>query len=205
MVIRIKLTVGFAAGFAYCLVPAGFITSDVVCNHLSAEVADVVFVRVLVVGDCLSAVIADVVFVCIFVVGDRLSAVIANMIIICVLMVGDYISANVAYVVFVCIGTLADYIIADITFVVFILLYWEKAAYEEAEHAAKFAELLGEVGTYSTKKNLEMRVDAENGATAYCFYHVFHRNYATETTVFIHNNRDVFALFQHLLDRKSVV
>ena len=44
-------------------------------------------------------------------------------------------------------------------------LYWEKAAYEEAEHAAKFAELLGEVVTSSTKKNLEMRVDAENGAT----------------------------------------
>ena len=45
-------------------------------------------------------------------------------------------------------------------------LYWEKAAYEEAEHAAKFAELLGEVVTDSTKRNLEMRVDAENGATA---------------------------------------
>ena len=45
-------------------------------------------------------------------------------------------------------------------------LYWEKAAYEEAEHAAKFAELLGEVVTTSTKKNLEMRVEAENGATA---------------------------------------
>ena len=44
-------------------------------------------------------------------------------------------------------------------------LYWEKAAYEEAEHAAKFAELLGEVVTASTKKNLEMRVEAENGAT----------------------------------------
>ena len=45
-------------------------------------------------------------------------------------------------------------------------LYWEKAAYEEAEHAAKFAELLGEVITDSTAKNLSMRVDAENGATA---------------------------------------
>ena len=45
-------------------------------------------------------------------------------------------------------------------------LYWEKAAYEEAEHAAKFAELLGEVVTDSTKKNLELRVAAENGATA---------------------------------------
>lgn len=45
-------------------------------------------------------------------------------------------------------------------------LYWEKAAYEEAEHASKFAELLGEVVTASTKKNLEMRVEAENGATA---------------------------------------
>ena len=45
-------------------------------------------------------------------------------------------------------------------------LYWEKAAFEEAEHAAKFAELLGEVVTDSTKKNLELRVEAENGATA---------------------------------------
>ena len=45
-------------------------------------------------------------------------------------------------------------------------MYYEKAAYEEAEHAAKFAELLGEVVTDSTEKNLQMRVDAENGATA---------------------------------------
>ena len=45
-------------------------------------------------------------------------------------------------------------------------MYWEKAAYEEAEHASKFAELLGEVITDSTAKNLAMRVDAENGATA---------------------------------------
>ena len=44
--------------------------------------------------------------------------------------------------------------------------YWVKAGLEEAEHAAKFAELLGEVLTDSTKKNLQMRVDAENGATA---------------------------------------
>ena len=44
--------------------------------------------------------------------------------------------------------------------------YWRRAALEEAEHAAKFAELLGEVLTDSTKKNLEMRVEAENGATA---------------------------------------
>ncbi|NLY87702.1 MAG: NADH peroxidase [Clostridiales bacterium] len=45
-------------------------------------------------------------------------------------------------------------------------LYWEKAAYEEADHASRFAELLGEVLTDSTKKNLEMRVEAENGACA---------------------------------------
>ena len=45
-------------------------------------------------------------------------------------------------------------------------LYYEKAAWEEAEHAAKFAELLGEVVTDSTEKNLQLRVDAENGATA---------------------------------------
>ena len=44
-------------------------------------------------------------------------------------------------------------------------LYWEKAAYEEAEHAAKVAELLGEVVSPSTKKNLEVRIAAENGAT----------------------------------------
>ena len=44
--------------------------------------------------------------------------------------------------------------------------YWKTAAYEEAEHAAKFAELLGEVVTDSTEKNLTMRVEAENGATA---------------------------------------
>ena len=44
--------------------------------------------------------------------------------------------------------------------------YWKTAAWEEAEHAAKFAELLGEVLTDSTAKNLKMRIDAENGATA---------------------------------------
>ncbi len=44
--------------------------------------------------------------------------------------------------------------------------YWKTAAFEEADHASKFAELLGEVVTDSTKKNLEMRVEAENGATA---------------------------------------
>ena len=43
--------------------------------------------------------------------------------------------------------------------------YWRRAALEEAEHAAKFAELLGEVVTDSTKKNLELRVEAEHGAT----------------------------------------
>ena len=43
--------------------------------------------------------------------------------------------------------------------------YWKTAAWEEAEHAAKFAELLGEVLTDSTEKNLRMRVEAENGAT----------------------------------------
>ncbi|MBE6907453.1 NADH peroxidase [Marasmitruncus massiliensis] len=45
-------------------------------------------------------------------------------------------------------------------------LYYEKAAYEEAEHAAKFAELLGECVYADTKKNLELRVAAENGACA---------------------------------------
>ena len=42
---------------------------------------------------------------------------------------------------------------------------YKRIAWEEAEHAAKFAELLGEVVDVSTKKNLEMRVAAEHGAT----------------------------------------
>ena len=42
---------------------------------------------------------------------------------------------------------------------------YKRIAFEEAEHAAKFAELLGEVVDVSTKKNLEMRVLAEHGAT----------------------------------------
>ena len=45
-------------------------------------------------------------------------------------------------------------------------LFWEKVAFEEAEHAAKFAELLGEVVSDSTRKNLEMRIEAEHGACA---------------------------------------
>ena len=43
---------------------------------------------------------------------------------------------------------------------------WKRHAVEEAEHAAKFAELLGEVLTDSTEKNLRMRVEAECGACA---------------------------------------
>ncbi|MDR2531049.1 MAG: NADH peroxidase [Oscillospiraceae bacterium] len=43
---------------------------------------------------------------------------------------------------------------------------YKRYAFEEAEHASKFAELLGEVVTESTKKNLELRAVAENGATA---------------------------------------
>ena len=49
-------------------------------------------------------------------------------------------------------------------------LYWEKAAWEEAEHASKFAELLGEDlepnMKATTKQNLAWRVDCEFGATA---------------------------------------
>ena len=44
--------------------------------------------------------------------------------------------------------------------------YWKTAAFEEADHASRFAEMLGEVVTNSSKKNLEMRVAAENGACA---------------------------------------
>jgi rubrerythrin len=44
-------------------------------------------------------------------------------------------------------------------------LYYEKAALEEAEHAAKFCELLGEHVSPSTEQNLKVRIEAENGAT----------------------------------------
>lgn len=44
-------------------------------------------------------------------------------------------------------------------------MYYRQAAFEEADHASRFAELLGEVVTDSTKKNLELRVEAEYGAT----------------------------------------
>ncbi|MCT4597643.1 MAG: NADH peroxidase [Vallitalea sp.] len=43
---------------------------------------------------------------------------------------------------------------------------YKRIAWEEAEHAAKFAELLGEVVTNDTKTNLQLRVDAEHGACA---------------------------------------
>jgi len=43
---------------------------------------------------------------------------------------------------------------------------YKRYAFEEADHAARFAELLGEVITTSTKKNLELRVEAELGACA---------------------------------------
>ena len=43
---------------------------------------------------------------------------------------------------------------------------YKRIAFEEAEHAAKFAELLGEVVVPCTKTNLKVRVEAENGATA---------------------------------------
>lgn len=43
---------------------------------------------------------------------------------------------------------------------------FKRYAFEEADHAARFAELLGEVVTNSTKKNLELRAAAEHGACA---------------------------------------
>jgi len=43
---------------------------------------------------------------------------------------------------------------------------YKRIAFEEAEHAAKFAELLGEVVVPCTKTNLAKRVEAEHGACA---------------------------------------
>ena len=45
-------------------------------------------------------------------------------------------------------------------------MYYQQAAFEEADHAARFAELLGEVVSESAKENLTLRIAAENGATA---------------------------------------
>lgn len=43
---------------------------------------------------------------------------------------------------------------------------FKRYAFEEADHASRFAELLGEVVTDSTQKNLKMRAEAEHGACA---------------------------------------
>jgi rubrerythrin len=43
---------------------------------------------------------------------------------------------------------------------------YKRYAYEEADHASRFAEMLGEVVTDSTKRNLELRIEAEHGACA---------------------------------------
>ena len=43
---------------------------------------------------------------------------------------------------------------------------YKRIAFEEADHASRFAELLGEVLEANTKANLEARVMAENGACA---------------------------------------
>jgi rubrerythrin len=43
---------------------------------------------------------------------------------------------------------------------------YKRIAYEEADHASKFAELLGEVVKPNTKENLKARVEAEYGACA---------------------------------------
>jgi rubrerythrin len=43
---------------------------------------------------------------------------------------------------------------------------YKRYAFEEADHASRFAELLGEVVNADTKKNLELRIAAEHGATA---------------------------------------
>ncbi|MEE3489115.1 MAG: ferritin family protein [Bulleidia sp.] len=45
-------------------------------------------------------------------------------------------------------------------------MYYRQAAFEEADHASRYAEMLGEVVSPSTKENLKARVMAENGATA---------------------------------------
>ena len=45
-------------------------------------------------------------------------------------------------------------------------LYWEKAAWEEAEHAAQYAELMGKVSD-STEKNISQMINGEVGSNKY--------------------------------------
>ena len=63
VVLRVRLSVSLAADLAYRLVLSGFLTSDVVCDHLSTVIADVILIRVLMVGDYISANVAYVVFI----------------------------------------------------------------------------------------------------------------------------------------------
>ena len=120
VVLRVRLSVSLAANLAYRLVPAGFITSDVVCDHLSTVIADVVFVCILMVGDDLSAVVPNVVFVCVLMVGDRLSAIVADMVIVRVCVIGNYLFAVITNMIFVCVLVVGDRLSAVVADMIFI-------------------------------------------------------------------------------------
>ena len=80
VIILVKLAVDLSTRFAYRLALAGRLSTDMIGDHLAAEVTDVILIRVLMVGDRLSAVVAEVVFVCVLMIGDYLIAVVADMI-----------------------------------------------------------------------------------------------------------------------------
>ena len=80
VVLRVKLTVVFAANFAYRFFGAGCLAAGMIGDHLSAEVADMVFVRILVIGNHFATVIAYMILIRVFVVRDYLFAEIADMI-----------------------------------------------------------------------------------------------------------------------------
>ena len=112
MIILVKLAVDLSTRFAYRLALAGRLSTDMIGDHLAAEVTDVILIRVLMVGDRLSAVVAEVVFVCVCVIGNCFAAEVTDVIIIRVLMVGDDLLAIVADVVFICVLMVGDDLLA---------------------------------------------------------------------------------------------
>ena len=120
VVLRIKLTVGFAAGFAYRLVLAGRCAAGMIGDYLSAIVTNMVIVCILMVGDHLAAVVADVIFTRVCVVGDRPSAVVANMIFVCIFVVRNDLLAVITNMIFVCVLVVGDHFAANIADMVFV-------------------------------------------------------------------------------------
>ena len=118
MIILVKLAVDLSTRFAYRLALAGRLSTDMIGDHLAAEVTDVILIRVLVIGNCFAAEVTDVILIRVLVVGDYLIAIVANMILACVLVVGDYLIAIVANMILACVLVVGDCLSAVVAEVV---------------------------------------------------------------------------------------